>query len=242
MNIIPTINLMQGKCVHVSGEYLDTCHTFSDDPIDLAGRWMDRGVKDLYVFDVEGALRGEAKHRDIIISIAQRFPNLSLHVEGGIRSEASVEDYLKAGVKSVTLGSQAIDDPAFVVELCKRFPEQIKVSLTLNEGLVRTEGGKNISSISASVWASQLSGADIGALIYRDSARVGLCQGVNIDEAVRLAKVSRAPLWISGGVADMDDIRALYSESDVGIEAVLISRALDEKSLSLNEAQDYCEE
>ena len=203
--------------------------------------WM-QGVTDLYIFDVEGALKGRTIHDELIISIAQRFPNLALHVEGGIRSEADVEDYLQSGVKSVILGTQAVVDPAFVAEMCKRFPEQIKVSLTLSNGLVHTNAGQTGSSISASVWASQFSRAGIEALVYRDTGRIGTCQGVNIDEALKLAKVASVPLWVSGGVADMDDIRALYSEADAGIETVLVSRALNDKTLSLKEAQDYCED
>lgn len=233
---------MQGKCVHVSGRYFDQCQIFSDDAVDLAGRWMDAGVSDIYIIDVEGSLTGENVHRDLIVSIAQRFPNLALHVEGGIRCEFDAVDYLDSGIRSVTLGSLALDDPALVAELSKRFPDRVRASLSLHEGLVHTHGGKKASTIAANVWARQLSTAGVSSLVYRDVQRIGTCHGANIEEAVKLAGASGVPLWVSGGVADMDDIRALYSESDVGLEAVLVSRALDEKSLSLKEAQDYCED
>lgn len=242
MNILPAIYLKQGKCVHLTGCKLDQYSIFSDDPVDRAGRWMDADVQELYLFDVDGAVQGNPVHQEQIIAIAQRFPNLVLHVEGGIRSELDVERYLKSGLKSVTLSSQAIEDPAFVAEMCKRFPECIKVSLNLIEGRVYTHAGQKESSLPAEVWAKQLSAADISALVYRDSLRVGTCEGCNIEEALKLAEASRVPLWVSGGVADMDDIRALYSESESGIETVVVSRALDEKVLSLKEAQDYCED
>ncbi|KZY41615.1 MULTISPECIES: HisA/HisF-related TIM barrel protein [unclassified Oleiphilus] len=242
MNILPSINLMQAKCVHVSGHHLDQTKVYSDDATDLAGRWMDAGVQDLYVFDVDGAIQGRTAHAEMIVSIAQRFPNLNLHVEGGIRSESEVEHYLKSGIRTVTLGTKAIEDPAFIAEMCKRFPERITVSLSLLEGQVCTHGCQKTSPVTAETWAQQLSAADISALVYRDLGRIGSCQGVNLDEAIKLAEVSRVPLWVTGGVADMDDIRALYSESEVGIETVLVSRALDEKALSLKEAQDYCED
>ncbi len=149
MNILPAIYLMQGKCVHPSGPYLDQYSIFSDDPIDRVGRWMDAGVQELYLFDVEGAAQGKTLHQELIIAIAQRFPNLILHVEGGVRIESDLEAYLQSGLKSVTLGTQALEDPAFVAEMCKRFPGCIKVSLNLLDGRVHTHGGQKESSLSA---------------------------------------------------------------------------------------------
>jgi phosphoribosylformimino-5-aminoimidazole carboxamide ribotide isomerase len=242
MNIIPCINLVRGQCVHVSGRLLDHHQIFNEDPVDQAGRWMDQGVTDLYFYDVEGTVKGEPVHRDLIISIAQRFPNLALHVEGGVRRESDIEAYLGQGIKSLTIGTKAVEDPAFVVEMCKRFPGKLLVSLMMAEGRVLTNGGQTESSIAANVWVSQLSSADLLALVYRDINRLGTSAGVNLEEAVKLAKVSRIPLWVSGGVADMDDIRALYAESDAGLETILVSRALDEKVFSLKEALDYCED
>jgi phosphoribosylformimino-5-aminoimidazole carboxamide ribotide isomerase len=242
MLIIPVLYLKAGRCVQVCGKALNEGSVVSDDPIDTAGRWMDAGVKCLHIFDVDGAQQGRAVNKELIVDIAQRFPNLALHIEGGVRSLGDIEAYLKPALSKVVLSSKAIEDPDFVGRLCKAFPERVIVSLNLTEQGVVSNAGTELSDLSAKEWLVPYNAAGIAALIIRDSERTGTLAGVNIEDSIAIAEAALIPIWVSGGLADMDDIRALYAEAEFGIGGVMIGRALDEKRLSVVEAQQYCEE
>lgn len=242
MLIIPVLYIKAGRCVQASGKAFHEGSVVSDDPVDTAGRWMDAGVQCLHIFDVDGAQQGRAVNKALIIDIAQRFPNLVLHIEGGVRSLADIEAYLKAGSNKVVLSTKALEDPAFVSSLCKAFPERVIVSLNLTEDGVVSNAGSQLSALSAKEWLERYNAVGIAALILRDSERTGSLDGVNIEDSAALAEAALMPVWVAGGVSDMDDIKGLYAESELGIEGVMIGRALDEKRLSVIEAQQYCEE
>ena len=242
MLIVPVMNLKATECVHLSQGDLENCTVFSDDPIDIAGRWMDAGAQRLHLFDVDGAIEGETSNSATICQVAQRFPNLPIQVMGGIRTLEAIESYFKAGVKYVCLSSKAIEDADFVTDILKRFPEQIIVCLDIKAGRVSYNARGDCSDLSVDDWVRKLCALGAEAIIYNDLERGGSMQGVDIDEVSRLAKLATIPLFVSGGVADMDDIRGLYAEAEEGIAGVLIGTALDKKKLTLVEAQRYCDE
>lgn len=240
MLIVPAICIQDGRCV--CGSNYEPYKLVSDDPVDMAGRWMDRGAPLVHVLDLDGAQSGLPVNQDLIVQIAQRFPNLPLRVEGGISDLATIERYIKSGVNELVLGIQVAQDSKFVEGLCRAFPEKISFAMQRKEGKLISSDSDGQSKLPAAELIRSLAGKNIQSLIYRDLDSAGKAEGVNIDAITKLADVLSIPLVVSGGVTNMDDIRELYCEADKGITGVIVNRAFYDETLDLAEAQLYCEE
>ena len=147
MLVIPAIDLKDGKCVRLRQGRMEDSTIFSDDPVDVAGRWFDAGARRLHLVDLNGAFEGEPVNGEIVRQIAQRFPNFPIQIGGGIRTLETIEAYLKAGVNYVIIGTKAVKEPEFVEEACKEFPDHIIVGLDAKDGKVATDGWAEVLSI-----------------------------------------------------------------------------------------------
>lgn len=241
MLIIPAIDLKDGKCVRLRQGRMEDSTVFSDDPVDVAGRWFDQGARRLHLVDLNGAFEGEPVNGDIVKQITQRFPNFPTQIGGGIRSLDTIEAYLQAGVNYVIIGTKAVKEPEFVVEACKAFGGHIIVGLDAKDGKVATDGWAEVSDVEATDLAKQFDEAGVSAIVYTDIARDGMMQGVNVDATVRLAQASSIPVIASGGITNMDDIKALMARSREGISGAITGRAIYEGTLDVAEAQKYCD-
>lgn len=241
MLVIPAIDLKDGKCVRLKQGRMDDSTVFSDNPVEMAGKWLDAGARRLHLVDLNGAFEGEPINGEIVREIAKRYPNLPTQIGGGIRSLATIEAYLKAGVKYVIIGTKAVKEPEFVVEACAAFPGHIIVGLDAKDGKVATDGWAEVSDIYATDLAKRFEENGVSAIIYTDIARDGMMQGVNVEATVRLAQASSIPVIASGGITNMDDIRALCQWSKQGIAGAITGRAIYEGTLDVAEAQRYCD-
>jgi phosphoribosylformimino-5-aminoimidazole carboxamide ribotide isomerase len=176
------------------------------------------------------------------VCIAKAYPDLPIQIGGGIRSMDTIEQYLDAGVNYVIIGTKAVKDPKFVAEACKAFPGSVIVGLDAKEGLVATDGWAEVSTLLATELAKRFEQDGVTSIVYTDISRDGMMQGVNIDATVAMAKASGLPVIASGGVTNMDDIRALKAVADAGILGAITGRAIYECELDLREAQRYCDE
>jgi phosphoribosylformimino-5-aminoimidazole carboxamide ribotide isomerase len=148
---------------------------------------------------------------------------------------------LDAGVNYVIIGTKAVKEPKFVAEACKAFPGSVIVGLDAKDGLVATDGWAEVSTLLATELAKRFEQDGVDSIVYTDIARDGMMQGVNIDATVAMAKASGLPVIASGGVTNMDDIRALQAVADAGILGAITGRAIYEGQLDLCEAQSYCD-
>lgn len=242
MLIIPAIDLKDGKCVRLRQGRMEDSTVFSDDPVDMAGRWVDAGGRRLHLVDLNGAFEGEPVNGEIVRQIARRFPNLPIQIGGGIRSLETIEAYLNAGVNYVIIGTQAVKEPEFVAQACAAFPGHIIVGLDAKDGKVATDGWAEVSDVNATDLAKQFDDHGVSAIVYTDIARDGMMQGVNVEATVRLAQASSIPVIASGGITNMDDIRALSAVAHQGISGAITGRAIYEGSLDVSEAQRYCDQ
>jgi len=242
MLVIPAIDLKDGKCVRLRQGRMEDSTVFSDDPVDMAGRWFDAGARRLHLVDLNGAFEGEPVNGEIVRQIAQRFPNFPIQIGGGIRNLETIEAYLKAGVKYVIIGTKAVKEPEFVAEACAAFPDHIIVGLDAKDGLVATDGWAEVSEVQATDLAKQFDEQGVSAIVYTDIARDGMMQGVNVEATVRLAQASSIPVIASGGITNMDDIRALSAQAQHGICGAITGRAIYEGTLDVSEAQHYCDD
>ena len=241
MLIIPAIDLKDGKCVRLRQGRMEDSTVFGDDPVQMARRWVDAGARRLHLVDLNGAFEGKPVNGEIVNAIAREFPELPIQIGGGIRSAETIQAYIEAGVQWVIIGTKAVQEPAFVAEMCERFPGHIIVGLDARDGKVATDGWAETSQVEAVDLAKQFENDGVSAIVYTDIARDGMMQGVNIDATVRLAKASRIPVIASGGVTDLEDVKKLAAVADAGIAGAITGRAIYEGKLDVADAQRWCD-
>lgn len=241
MLIIPAIDLKDGLCVRLKQGVMEDSTVFSDNPVDMARRWVREGCRRLHLVDLNGAFEGKPVNGDVVKAIAKDNPKLPIQIGGGIRSGESIEAYLQAGVSFVIIGTKAVKEPKFVTAMCKQFPGRIIVGIDAKDGLVATEGWAEVSSVKATDLAKQFAHDGVSAIVYTDIARDGMMQGVNVEATLTMARASPIPVIASGGITNMDDIRALKAVAEHGIEGAITGRAIYEGTLNVKEAQKYCD-
>ena len=236
MLIIPAIDLKEGKCVRLRQGRMEEHTVFSDNPLEMVKRWVDAGAQRLHVIDLDGAMAGNPRNSDVIHSIAEQYPDLTIQVGGGIRDEDTVQEYLDAGVNYVIIGTKAVSEPHFVNDLCLSFPGHIIVGLDAKEGKVAIDGWSKLSNHDVIDLAQHFERDGVDAIVYTDISRDGMMTGVNVKSTVTLAQSIRVPVIASGGVNHMDDLEAISRVEQEGVIGVIIGRALYEGEIDLAEA------
>lgn len=237
MLLIPAIDLKGGKCVRLRQGRMDDTTVFSDDPVAMAGRWVEAGARRLHLIDLDGAFAGRPVNVEVIRRIAQTFPDLPLQVGGGLRDADTVEMYLNAGVRFVIIGTKAVKEPHFVSDLCLDYAGHIMVGLDARDGKVAVEGWSKLSRHDVIDMAQIFERDGVEAIIYTDIGRDGMMQGVNVEATVNLAQAISIPVIASGGISTLDDLRALCAVQHEGIMGAIIGRALYEGDIDLAAAQ-----
>jgi phosphoribosylformimino-5-aminoimidazole carboxamide ribotide isomerase len=237
MLIIPAIDLKDGQCVRLRQGRMDDDTVFSDNPVEMAGRWVDAGARRLHIVDLNGAFEGRPVNEQVIRDIAAAYPDLPIQLGGGIRDAVTAEAYINAGVDYVIIGTMAVRDPDFVKDLCKTIPGHVYVGLDAKDGMVAVDGWAKDSGIDVTALALRFEDDGIEGIIYTDISRDGMMQGVNADATARLAEALTVPVVASGGVSTMDDIYRLLEHESSGISGAIIGRALYEGTLDLAECQ-----
>lgn len=241
MLIIPAIDLKDGQCVRLRQGAMDDSTVFGDDPLAMAQRWVRAGCRRLHLVDLNGAFAGTPVNGEAVTAIARAFPDLPIQIGGGIRSVQTIEHYLEAGVRYVIIGTQAVKEPAFVAEACRRFPDRVIVGLDARSGRVATDGWAEVSTLAATDLARRFADDGVSAIVYTDIDRDGMLQGVNVEATREIARASGLPVIASGGISSMQDVRDLCAAEGAGIVGAITGRAIYEGSLDLAEAQAYCD-
>ena len=242
MLIIPAIDLKDGQCVRLRQGLMEDSTVFSDDPVAMARRWVDAGCRRLHLVDLNGAFAGEPVNGEVVTAIAAAYPDLPIQIGGGIRNLETIGHYVAAGVSYVIIGTKAVKEPAFVGEACRAFPGKVIVGLDAKDGLVATDGWAEVSQVKATDLARQFESDGVAAIVYTDIARDGMMQGVNVEATVAMARASRIPVIASGGITNLNDIRALSQVASEGICGAITGRAIYEGTLDVSEAQKLCDE
>ncbi|WP_148252629.1 1-(5-phosphoribosyl)-5-[(5-phosphoribosylamino)methylideneamino]imidazole-4-carboxamide isomerase [Aidingimonas lacisalsi] len=242
MLVIPAIDLKDGKCVRLKQGRMNAATTYGDDPVAMAARWVEAGARRLHLVDLNGAFEGKPVNGEAVTAIARAYPDLPIQIGGGIRSESTIAHYLDAGVSYVIIGTQAVKEPAFVRDMCRKFPGHVIVGLDARDGYVATDGWAEVSALKATDLAQQFADDGVMSIVYTDIARDGMMEGVNIEATAELARIGGLPVIASGGVSHLDDIRALAKVADQGILGAITGRAIYEGSLDISEAQHVSDE
>jgi len=237
MILIPAIDLKDGECVRLRQGIMEDNTVFSDNPVEMAGKWFSAGARRLHLVDLNGAFEGKPVNGEIIKEITKNYPDLPVEIGGGIRDIQTVEAYIDAGISYVIIGTQAVKQPEFVTELCKEFPGHVIVGLDANEGKVAINGWAEESEFDVIDLAKHFQDDGVDSIIYTDIKRDGMMKGVNIESTVKLAQAITIPVIASGGITNLDDIKALCEVASEGISGAITGRAIYEGSLDFEEGQ-----
>jgi phosphoribosylformimino-5-aminoimidazole carboxamide ribotide isomerase len=241
MLLIPAIDLKEGKCVRLRQGRMEDDTVFSDDPVAVAGRWVEAGARRLHLVDLDGAFAGKPRNADVIHAIVQAYPNVPVQIGGGIRDEDTIQAYLEAGVEYVIIGTKAVSEPHFVRDVAIEFPGHIIVGLDAKDGKVAIDGWSKLSRHDVIDLAKKFEAQGVSAIIYTDISRDGMMQGVNVEATANLARAINIPVIASGGITNIDDIRALGEVAHEGIMGAITGRAIYEGTLDFAEAEKLAE-
>ncbi len=232
MEIIPAIDILEGRCVRLyQGDYQKS-EVFSADPLEVAVGWYEAGARLLHLVDLDGARSGEPKNLKVIEAIARSVP-VHVQVGGGLRDRNSMLAVLGAGVSRIILGTVAVESPQLVADICAEFPGQVLAGIDAREGKVATKGWLNTSEIMATDLALRMAKIGIAGIIYTDIYRDGTLQGPNLEALKHLVETVDVPVIASGGISSMEDLFNLLA---LGVKGAIIGKAIYTGNLDLKTA------
>lgn len=242
MLLIPAIDLKDGKCVRLRQGRMEDETVFSDDPVEMAARWVEAGARRLHLVDLNGAFAGEPVNGNAVRAITAAYPDLPVQVGGGIRNERTIAAYLDAGVSWCIIGTQAVKEPDFVARACRAFPGTIIVGLDAKDGQVAISGWAEVTGHRVEDLAGRFETDGVAAIVYTDIGRDGMLSGPNVAATQRLAEAIATPVIASGGITSPDDVRALAAVAGSGIIGAITGRAIYEGTLDFAAAQQLADE
>lgn len=234
MLVIPAIDLKDGRCVRLRQGDMAAETVYSEDVPAVAWKWQRGGASVIHVVDLNGAVDGEPRNLPQIEAVMKTV-SVKVQVGGGIRTIETVRRYLNAGVSRVVLGTAALTDRAFLEQACKEFPRRILLGLDARDGKVAVKGWTAVSETKAIDLLKEVSGYQIGAVIYTDISRDGMLSGPNIPALKEVVEFSSFPVIASGGITRVQDLRAVQSLGP-RIEGAIVGKALYDGKLDLRAA------
>lgn len=237
MLLIPAIDIKDGKCVRLRQGRMQDETIYSENPEKMADKWVQAGARRLHIVDLNGAVSGKPENASIVHNIAEQHPDIPIQVGGGIRDEDTIQTYLDAGVNYVIIGTRAVTTPHFVSDVCLEFPGHIIVGLDAKNGKLATEGWSKLSHHDAIDMAQRFEDDGVSSIIFTDISRDGMMASVNIESTVQLCQQITIPVIASGGITDLEDIKALCQVTDEGIIGAITGRAIYEGTLDFAAGQ-----
>ena len=238
MLIIPAIDIKDGHAVRLEQGDMDKETVFSDDPAAVARHWLGEGARRLHLVDLNGAVAGKPRNesviKDIVSAVGGRIP---IQLGGGIRDLDIIERYLDDGISYVIIGTAAVKNPGFLQDACSAFTGHIIVGLDAKDGKVAVEGWSKMTGHDVIDLARKFQDYGVEAVIYTDIGRDGMLNGVNIEATIRLARELIVPVIASGGLTNLNDVKALCKIESEGIAGVITGRAIYQGTVDFKKAQ-----
>ncbi len=243
MLLIPAIDLKDGQCVRLKQGDMDQSTVFGDDPAVVARGWVDKGARRVHLVDLNGAFAGQPKNELAIKRILKEVGDeVDVQLGGGIRDLDTIERYLDAGLAYVIIGTAAVKNPGFLQDACSAFGGHIIVGLDAKDGKVATDGWSKLTGHEVVDLALKYQDYGVEGIIYTDIGRDGMLSGINIDATVKLAQALTIPVIASGGLSNIEDIRALCAVEEEGVEGVICGRSIYTGDLDFEAAQELADE
>ena len=235
ITIIPAIDLKNGKCVRLKQGLADEVTEYSDSPSEMAKHWEKEGGEFLHVVDLDGAFEGRPAHVEQLKAICEAV-QMPVEIGGGIRTDEDIENLLATGVCRVILGTRACEHPEELARLVEKFGgDKIAVGIDARNGMVQTKGWVETTDVIAVDLAKQVDAAGVGTIIYTDTSRDGMMDGVNAFEMGRICSAVKCEVVASGGVSSLDDIKRLAALNCDNLTGAIVGKALYEETVTIKQ-------
>jgi phosphoribosylformimino-5-aminoimidazole carboxamide ribotide isomerase len=246
LQLLPAIDLLDGRCVRLRQGNYDDSTVFSDDPVEMAQRWQDEGAERLHLVDLDGAKAGRPVNQHVVRRIVEA-TGLPCQLGGGIRDEQAIVSTLgDAGVDRVIIGTRALREPDWFAAMCEQFPHRLALGLDARDSRIATDGWLEVSDVSVMELAQRFVGIPLAAVIYTNIANDGMMQGIDagtLQDFRDLADLG-LPVIASGGVTTLEDIIALnrIHAEHPHLTGAITGRAIYEGTLNVRETIAYLRE
>lgn len=237
MQIIPAIDIRNGKCIRlIQGDIRDET-IYSKEPLEVAKLWQVNGAKLIHIVDIDGAITGRPKNMDLIMKIIRAL-KIKIQVGGGLRNEAYIRKYLRVDVKRVILSTLAVTNEKFLKEILKKYEDKIVVGVDAKDGRLAVRGWKNITNIRVTDFIKKIEQSGVKRIIYTDIKRDGVLQGPNIKSIIEVLKNTNMKVIVSGGISRLKNIERLMQieKRFENLEGVIIGKALYTGKIDLKES------
>lgn len=232
MDVLPAIDLIDGKCVRLLQGQYDKKIIYGDYPADQAKEFIDEAAKWIHVIDLDGAKAGKPMNIEAIESIVA-LRKLKVEVGGGIRDEESIRRLLDIGVERLIIGTRAVKEFDWFAEMCEKFPRRLVLGLDGKDSKVATDGWLQETEETIIDFAQKATSVPIAAIIYTDISKDGMLEGPNLDRTQLLVQSIDVPVVAAGGVTTVDDITHL---GEIGVAGAVIGRGLYEGTITVRDA------
>lgn len=234
MRVIPAVDILGGRCVRLVKGDREKETVFFADPVEAARVWVQSGVPMIHVVDLDGAFRGHPANMKALENIVAL--GIAVEFGGGVRDVQTIESLVATGVVRVVIGTAAFKDERFMQEAADRFRDWVVLGLDLREGRIAVEGWTGSVEAAPLEFARRAEDAGIRRIIYTSVARDGTMSGPDLKSAADLASGLNIPLTLSGGISSLEDVSSSRELSHLGVDEIIIGRALYEGAFSYGEA------
>jgi phosphoribosylformimino-5-aminoimidazole carboxamide ribotide isomerase len=237
MKIFPAIDIKDGKCVRLTKGDFNQVKIYNTDPMDQIEEFVIHGFKNIHIIDLDGALAGKLINFKIIKKIILKY-KINLQIGGGIRNLESIKQLADIGVEKIILGTAAINDKSFLKNACNQFSNKIALAIDVRDKKIALSGWIKQTKIDALEFIKIVENYGVSRLIYTDINRDGTNLGANIQESLLVAKNTKIPIIISGGVSSINDVKDIISHKEKNIEGIIVGKAIYEKKINLKELKN----
>ena len=236
MQIIPAIDLKNGRCVRLTQGRKADVTVYDENPVAVAQSFADAGAEMIHVVDLDGAFQGgESRNRAVVAKIVEAI-EVPVEFGGGIRSREEVQHLLELGIARVVLGTVAAESPAHLRGFVDRFGSKVCVGVDARDGHVMTRGWETATRVMAVELARVVAGCGVERIVYTDIARDGMLTGPNVEQTLAVVRAANVHVTASGGVSSLDDIKRLRDVNEPLLDSVIVGKALYEGKFKLEEA------
>lgn len=232
MEVIPAIDIQDGKCVRLYQGDFARVTVYDEDPLVAAQRWVAQGARRLHIVDLDGARAGRPVNGHAIEAIVRAVP-VPVQLGGGLRNEPAVRSALRMGVERVILGTAAVGDPQLIAQLVAQYGEAILVGVDARDGMVATSGWTETAAVRAAELVDRMAALGVRRVVYTDIARDGTLEEPNYEAIAALVRPGGPAIIAAGGVGRLAHLQRLAA---IGVEAAVVGRALYTGDLRLPEA------
>ena len=233
MELIPAIDVRDGRCVRLyQGDYARET-VYSDDPAEVAARWVSLGAARLHVVDLDGAREGAPSNLDVVKEIVSAV-SIPVQVGGGIRSVETALEVLAVGVKRVIFGTVAVESPDVVEQVCRDLdPSAVVVGVDARDGYVAVKGWTESRDLLASDLLNRMEAVGVRRFMYTDIARDGTLTEPNFDAIEAIVDRTGVAVLAAGGISSVGHLIRL---AELGVEGAIVGTALYTGDIDLKEA------